>query len=293
MKTIPLTVLVHDGPIARGHLAALSQAGFHPERIILMIQDRHPGTGKQVGKWLPARFRLRLAEKAQFLSMFHWPRLLRATNEDLCQQLISGISEALDFPASLFDALDGRDALENYSGVVERVIVADLDDPVLAELLGETAPATVLFTGGGIVPRHLLEIPELRVLHTHPGYLPDVRGSDGLLWSYLVHGHPGASCFYMAPGIDVGDVIAAEKFSAITFPISETKRPDDQTLYRLIYSLFDPVLRARTFLNALSLNDDPAMLPSNPQDGEQGITYHFMSPEVRRASLLRVFPETT
>ncbi len=292
MKTIPITVLVHDSPTARAYLTALAHENMRPERLILMIPENHPGTGKPIGRWLPTRFRRSLAEKAQNLSMFHWPRTLRATNKDLTDRMISGISEALDFPAELLDSLDGHDPLEEFTDNIQRVMISGLGDQRLADLLAQVSPSTVLFTGGGIVPRSILDISNLRLLHIHPGLLPHVRGSDGLLWSYLVHGQPGASCFYMAPGIDTGDVIAAENYKAAIFPIPQKDRPDNQTLYRLIFSIFDPVLRARMLLTALSLNDDPATLPTDPQDCTAGVTYHFMSPEVRHASLLRVFPES-
>ncbi len=60
-----LTVLVHEGPIARTYLEALRSAGMRPARIVLMVDGRDPGTGKPLGRWLPSSWRLKHAARVQ------------------------------------------------------------------------------------------------------------------------------------------------------------------------------------------------------------------------------------
>ena len=60
----------------------------------------------------------------------------------------------------------------------------------------------------------MFEIPGIRLIHVHTGFLPQVRGADVLLWSLLVRGRPGVSAFFMTPGLDDGDVLAARETAA-------------------------------------------------------------------------------
>ena len=53
MKTLPLAVLVHEGPIARAYLSRMNQAGLRPGAIILMVYSHKTGVKTPVGRWLP------------------------------------------------------------------------------------------------------------------------------------------------------------------------------------------------------------------------------------------------
>ncbi len=96
----------------------------------------------------------------------------------------------------------------------------------------------------------------------------------------------------MARDLDTGHIIAAEEYPELRFDLSGQPRPDDQALYRAIFSFYDPIMRAEFLVTrVIGEQTDLSALPAVPQDPAKGITYHFMSPEVRRASLLRVFPD--
>ncbi len=289
MKDLPITVLVHDGPMARAYLAALRASGLRPERILLLVYERHPSTGKPLGRFLPGSLRTAYAERVQSGAFFHWPRFLRATRSKLYDGMVEKIGEALDLSSDVFEELVGESPLEAFTDRLERLRVSGLKDPALAEALSGYGPTAVLFTGGGILRENLLELPGVRFLHIHPGFLPHVRGADGLLWSSLVRGRPGASCFYMEAGLDTGALVRAEKFPRIVFPRSLTDSLDDAMLYRALFSFYDPVLRAKMLTNVLHAEADPLNLPTEPQNTRVGVTYHFMSPAVRKAALHELF----
>jgi hypothetical protein len=149
----------------------------------------------------------------------------------------------------------------------------------------------VLFTGGGILPAGVIDLPGLRFLHVHPGHLPFVRGADGLLWSILVRGRPATSCFYLAAGLDTGDVVAVRDYPPLSFDLGSRRRPDDQTLYRAVFSFIDPLLRADMLVNGvLNAGVDLPHLETTPQDPSRGVTYHFLHPRLRERALARLFP---
>jgi len=140
------------------------------------------------------------------------------------------------------------------------------------------------------LPPALLATPGLRLLHVHPGHLPEVRGADGLFWSVLLRGRPGMSCFYMAEGIDTGDLVVAEDLDAVAIPLPDDARPDDHALYQMVFSFIDPLLRAEFLATrVLAAHASPVALPSRPQSAETGETYHFLHPALRRVALAKIF----
>ncbi|MCA9792041.1 MAG: hypothetical protein KC910_09615 [Candidatus Eremiobacteraeota bacterium] len=280
---MPITLLASEGPQARAYLVRARQAGIGFSRILLMVSARNPA-GKTVGRFLPGSWRRSYAEAVQTQTQLFWPLKLRRDRPDLEKAMAAGLAEVCPQVDQLYDQMYANFQWEAFAPV-ERVLVDGFKDPALAEHL--QGQGLVLFSGGGIVPRSLLERPGLNMVHVHPGHLPYVRGGDGLLWSVLVRGCPGMSAFFMAPGIDMGDLIAAGDFPSLEFKLSQ--RPDDQTLYRALFCFCDPLLRAE-FLATRLLEQDPTSWPAEPQAAEEGITYHFMHPSLRARALRKLFP---
>ena len=290
MRKIPLTILAYEGPSVRAYLSRLRHAGLVPQRILRLVLQRHPVTGKPVGRWLPRGLRVEYAQGSQEWACNFWPRRIRAAHPRLVETMTKEIARLCPEAPRVIEEGLGRFAYEEYAGEVERVFVEGLQDPALREACARLAPAVILFTGGGILPDRLLGVPGLRFLHVHPGCLPEVRGADGVLWSTLVRGRPGVSCFSMARGIDVGDVIAAEELPPVHFDLTHQPRPDDRTLYRAIFSFYDPMIRAEFFVRrVLSLPGDLLTLPGTPQARGTGCTYHFMHPLLRHQALRQLF----
>ncbi len=292
MTVLPLTILMHEGPQGRAYLSALKNAGYRPARIILMVYTHDHASGKPIGPWAPFFLRRQFAQSHQNRTQLYWVRHIRKRMPALYAAMVETIGDALDLPADFFEQTLGDLPLSDYAETVEKVMVKDFRDPKLAKTLQQVAPATLLFTGGGLVPKELLSLESIRVLHIHPGLLPHVRGADGLLWSMLVRGRPGASCFYMTPGLDEGDVALAQEFEPIKIPLSNDERPDDQTLYRAIFSFLDPAIRARLLLSLIEKGGNLNNLPAQRQDRTEGVTYHFMNPAFRRLALDAIFPRT-
>jgi len=148
----------------------------------------------------------------------------------------------------------------------------------------------VLFTGGGIVPASMFDIPGIHLIHVHTGFLPHVRGADVLLWSLLVRGRIGVSAFVMTPGLDDGDVLAAKELEPIKVTLPAGTHDDPDTLYRALFSFIDPLIRAELLVgDVLASTGDLHSLPASPQDLSSGITYHFMHPIVRNRALGELF----
>ena len=291
MARLDATVLVYEGPQARAYLARLRRAGLRPHRIVVLVADpiaerlgRAPGSLSVPGleSW---------AERQQDKRQNFHPRAIRSQHPDLVRRIATAMEAVVDDPMGFYREMYDDLAFDDLADEVVRVPANSYKDPTVAEVLHGLAPETVLFTGGGIVPASVLGIPGLRVIHVHTGFLPHVRGADVLLWSMLVRGRPGVSAFFMSPELDEGDVLATAEVAPLSIPLPATDRPDDDTLYRAVFSFIDPLIRAELLVDTvLGAGTSPAELTGTAQDTSVGLTYHFMQHQVRARALRALFP---
>jgi len=290
MIVLPITLLAYEGPIVRAYLAVLQNAGFRFRSIRSLIL-RSP----RKKSWLPQAVMDVYRQRRAVDTHLYWPRWLRRRCDYLYREMVAKVGSAFALRGELFDeALEGHD-LSLYCDDVCAVTVDGLNDPALRSALAGLDPGEILYSGGGIVPAVLLNDPTRPWLHIHPGFLPHVRGADGVLWSTLVRRRAGVSCFHMAPGIDLGPVLAAREFAAPHFSLPKNQRPADATLYRALFSFYDPYLRASLLLDHLRSRvelEGWGAPPPVPQDPDAGVTYHFMHPLLRQRALGMLFRET-
>jgi Methionyl-tRNA formyltransferase len=288
-RVLPITLLAWEGPQARAYLARMKRDELRPERIVLMVRDPLGGKLRRV-PGLDAGIPLRLSARAQDRAHNFHPYRIRRRSPELVAAIARGLAPLVSEPDALFfDMYDGF-RYDDYADEVIRVGASSYKDPRLIKLLARIAPATVLFSGGGIVPQAVFDVNGLKLVHVHTGLLPYVRGADVLLWSLLVRGRPGVSAFVMTPGLDDGDVLATWETDPLTIDVSEGVRPDDETLYRAVFSFIDPVLRAELLVrDVLEPAPDARDLRATPQDLSEGITFHFMHPVVRGRALQQLF----
>jgi len=91
-------------------------------------------------------------------------------------------------------------------------ICTNQNAPAAMERLGEWSPDLIIFTGGNILRRQLLETPRLGVLNIHLGLLPEIRGMSSPEWSLLKDVPVGVTVHFMDSGIDTGPVLRRYEF---------------------------------------------------------------------------------
>jgi hypothetical protein len=287
-KVIPLTVLFYEGPISRSYLATLKSLGLKPEKIIELVAAKDVATNHIVGKWLPKEFRLAYAASIQRNKIHYWPKHLSKKNPNFVNSVLGEAQIKLGFEKTVIDNANALLPLSSYSNCVESILVEGLTDKILLQSLLKEPAGTILYTGGGIVPAALLNIQHLEFLHIHPGFLPYIRGADCTLWSTLLTGHTSATCFYMSPDIDTGDIIESCWLPSLSFNIDLTAA-DFQSIYRVIYGFLDPWIRA--FVLRRIVNDNPKYdsLVSLSQSKIDGTTFHFMHPRLQEVAFQKLF----
>jgi folate-dependent phosphoribosylglycinamide formyltransferase PurN len=88
----------------------------------------------------------------------------------------------------------------------------DQNAPDSIARLKEWSPDLIIFTGGNILRKQLLEVPRLGVLNVHLGLLPEVRGMSSPEWSLLNHVPVGVTLHYVDAGIDTGPLLQRCEF---------------------------------------------------------------------------------
>ncbi len=92
------------------------------------------------------------------------------------------------------------------------VICNDQNAPKSIAHLKEWSPDLIIFTGGNILRKPLLDVPRLGVLNVHLGLLPEIRGMSSPEWSLLKHVPVGVTIHYMDAGIDTGPILQRYEF---------------------------------------------------------------------------------
>lgn len=78
------------------------------------------------------------------------------------------------------------------------------------------SPDLIVFTGGNILRREILEVPRLGVLNIHLGLLPQIRGMNSPEWS-LLNGVPvGITFHFMNSGVDTGPILQKYEYTDLT-----------------------------------------------------------------------------
>jgi len=233
-RVVPVTVLAWEGPQARAYLVRMARAGLRPERIVVMVRDRVAERLAAVpaATDLAVRYGVRAQDRAH---NFH-PYRIRRKLPELVAAIVDALEPLVPAAGASIDAMYDGFHYEDHADAVEYVVADSYRSERLRGVLERIAPATVIFTGGGIVPKAVFAIGGLRLVHVHTGLLPFVRGADVLLWSLLARGRPGVSAFVMSPGLDDGDVLATWETEPMHIAVPSGPRPDDDTLYRSVFS---------------------------------------------------------
>ena len=283
MKLLNCTVLAYEGPILRAYLSVINTLGYKVKRIVQLYN------GNRKLRWLPKKLREPLLFSREALRNNYWPLKFMRSKE--YKTLIDCVTDAYKLGVSFFSSF--QKSYVNYSHVAEEICYFDWEDKGwkherLFELLKSFGKQTYLFTGGGLVPRCILELPDTEFVHIHPGFLPYIRGADGILWSVLTREKPGAACFYMVPKLDEGNVILTEEYVPLSFK-GDIATNDLKTRYRLIFSFYDLAVRALCLKHVLEKFGTLTNLPSEKQEIDKGITFHFMHDVLKEKVCRRIF----
>jgi len=278
-KKLPIDILFYEGPIARAYLETLYLLGLKPRRIVRLVLDRDTYTGKKHLKYFPRSVQIRYSKLSHFQRMTHWKRVLARKYPTVIRDVHASISEFFNIPLNSIENAQKFIHLDKYCDDVDDLVIANVKDVRLQEYLESATSQNYIFTGGGILPKEIFNLPHLNLLHIHPGYLPDIRGADGLLWSSIILGAPSVSSFVMDAGLDTGRLLHTEILPTLPLQVS-TKHMTAKMKYRLIYSSVDPWIRAHGLIQTLEKTHSFRNIQGVNQNITHGTEFHFMHPSL-------------
>lgn len=280
-KTIPLTLLFFEGPIARSYAETLYSLNIKPERIINIISSVDLVSKKKIGKYLPEFLKKLIAILSQRTKIHYWSNFIIKNYPELYENILNTVQTAFSFNKKTILDSHKLKNLSIYSKQVDQVLIENLNDKKLYEYLENTENTNILFTGGGMLPETLLTMKKHKYIHIHPGYLPQIRGADCFLWSTLLKGKPSVSCFYMSSKIDMGEIILAKWLPKFTLRIPLNKYAL-KIIYRSVYAFVDPWVRSYGLRELIYKNKNFDKLNTKPQTELDGITFHFMHSQLQK-----------
>lgn len=157
--------------------------------------------------------------------------------------------------------------------------VKEYNHPKCLQLLQKIQPDIIIFTGGGLLRKPLLEIPRLGVLNCHTGILPKYRGMDVVEWTAAEEKIDcigfGATLHFMDRGVDTGPILLTEKITL--FP--------DMT-FDNIRSELESIM-VKLMLQGIRGLSDGSLKPI-PQEAVKGRQYFVMHPRIKEAAEARL-----
>jgi len=271
MKELPLTVLLVDTIPANIYLALLKKNNIRPKKIIKISSCGVAPKRRLISRVFGCFFGFYI------INFFKNKKLTENRHKKYDCALKEMLSE---FSISENDI---KGCLKGYSNnEIKTIYCNSINDVSVKKVLEKERNRTFLFTGGGILSDDILNIPDSKFFHIHPGIVPEIRGADCFFWSCLIKGRPGYSVFYMNAGIDTGDILYKREYkSNLSYLEKYTLCIPD--IKDLILSYYDPCLRITTFIEMLNellafdFHDGSlSNLPTTPQDEEDGRMYFFM-----------------
>jgi folate-dependent phosphoribosylglycinamide formyltransferase PurN len=129
----------------------------------------------------------------------------------LVYRLVNGRSDREKLQ-QIFPEAQIRAALSSWKG--PRHVTRSFGDQATISWISGLQPDVLVAHTGSWVTKKVRELPRKQVcIGGHPGLIPRYRGSHSAFWA-IYHAHPedvGCSVFWLAAGVDSGDLIVQER----------------------------------------------------------------------------------
>ncbi len=176
----------------------LAEMGCAPAGALALSNLEHRTLLRKIAQWgVPDA--ARYAYTKLFSSRGNWQGKLRNPHLRSLLQHQDGVFRSLRKVAALYG--------------FPLLICDDQNAPHSIDALQQWSPDLIIFTGGNILRKPLLEVPRLGVLNVHLGLLPEIRGMSTPEWSLLNRVPVGITIHYVDAGIDSGPVLQRYEYT--------------------------------------------------------------------------------
>ena len=238
MRELSFGVIFYDSPIGRSYLNFLYENNYRVEEIIVLIDKKYRYFPKRLGLGLNFYF-----------NNYHALKLLKS---NLFLKNYENINNFFNFDKNHFKKINKKIDFNMVGKKITYIYIKDINSENLKKLI-DKKNKTFLYTGGGILKKSILNTQN-KFLHIHPGFLPKLRGADGILWSLLKYNCLGVSSFFINNKIDEGKILSRENLKISNLKLYSDKNIKNRNYYRFIYSYIDPLLRTYHLRNIIKNN---------------------------------------
>jgi methionyl-tRNA formyltransferase len=158
------------------------------------------------------------------------------------------------------------------------MVVPDHNHPRVVALLQRLVPDLVVFTGGGLIRQHVLDLAGRGVLNCHSGILPRYRGMDVVEWPLLeANTQPeiGLTTHLMERGVDTGPILLQHQ---------EGLRAGDT--FESIRRRLEPHMPELVLETLRGLRE--GVISPQPQALDEGRQYFVMHPRLREVAAVNL-----
>ena len=166
---------------------------------------------------------------------------------------------------------DSKVILNKYNIPYKEINTEDCNDNRVIEVIKHRAEKYFIYTGGGILKESILSLGK-KIIHVHPGIVPQYRGSTCIYYSIINEDKCGATAFFMTKKIDKGEVIAKRFF----------KKP---RILNIDYE-YDCHIRSALLVEIIKQYIKKGKFESAPQNRDKGETYHIIHPVLKHLAIL-------
>lgn len=259
LKTIPIGVVGINNNSMKAYIASMKNNGLKPRSIIYI---KPPVVGWK-STFLKKLFGSKIAYKINSLN----------TAPQKFKKYEKIFQDTTRFKVDYFSEAKLKNCCDKYY----EVIAKNINDLAVVDAINDSRESVFIYGGGGIVKDPVFNTG-IKLIHTHPGFLPYVRGSHGQYWSLLKRGKFGCTSFYMNKGIDTGDIIYQKEFDKNIFPKIDIPL---ELADKLLLFFVDSYIRAATLIDVIVKNDLYDNLPCVKQDNTIGETFFSMHEKLR------------
>jgi methionyl-tRNA formyltransferase len=159
------------------------------------------------------------------------------------------------------------------------LVVPDHNHPNSLKFLQGLETDIILFTGGGLLRKPLLEIPRMGILNCHTGILPQYRGMDVVEWTAVEERINsigfGATLHFMDRGVDTGPML-----------LKKTIMPKKDATFEIIRAELETVMVELMVEGVKGLK--AGIITPKKQAQAKGRQFFIMHPRVRFAAETRL-----
>ena len=107
---------------------------------------------------------------------------------------------------------------------VSYVLVRSLNSSKSIISVKQSNPDAIIYAGGGILRSSFIKAANYKIVNSHSGPLPEVRGMNAAEWSMLLGYEPGITIHMIDQGIDTGKIICRKTIPIVKGETIETLR---------------------------------------------------------------------